>query len=55
MPQIKVLGSLLQSHRLYVSTDLEIIISHADGTLSQHHVDGLSDCAIALIFELRVN
>lgn len=55
MPQVKVLGSLFESHRLNISTNLEIVVAHADCALPQNHVNGLSDCAVALIFELRVN
>ena len=55
MPLIKVLGCLLKSHGLYIPANLEIEVTHADCTLSEHHVNGLSNCAIALIFKLRIN
>ena len=55
MPQVKVFSSLLQSHWLDIATDLKVIVAHADCALSQHHVDSLSDCAVSLVFELRVN
>lgn len=52
---IKVLCSLLECHWLHIATDLEIEVAHANCALSEHHIDCLSDCAIALIFELRIN
>lgn len=55
MSQIKINSSLLKSHGLNIATDLVIVVSHADGSLSKHHVDCLSNCAIPLILELRID
>ena len=55
MPQIEVFSSLLKCHWLHITTYLEIEIAHANCALPEDHINGLSNCAIALIFELRVN
>jgi len=54
VPQVKVDSSLLECHGLDVPADLVVIISHADGSLSQNHIDCLSNCAVSLILELGV-
>ena len=55
VPQIEVLCSLLECHWLHITTDLEIEEAHAYCALPEHHIDCLSDCTIALVFELGIN
>lgn len=55
MSQIEILSSLLKGHWFHVTTNLEIEKAHANCSLPEHHINCLGDCAISLIFELRVD
>lgn len=54
VPQVKVDSSLEKCHGLDIPTDLVIIIAHANSSLSQNHIDCLSNCAVSLILELGI-
>lgn len=53
--QIEILCSLLKSHWLDVTTNLEIEKAHANCALPKHHINCLGDCTVSLVFELRIN
>ena len=54
VPQVKVDRSLLECHRFDIPADLVVVVSHANGSLSEDHIDRLSNCAVSLILELRI-
>ena len=55
MSLIDISGGLLKGDWQYFATDLEVIVAHADGALSQSHHEGLGDCTATLVLEAEID
>lgn len=55
MSQVEHHSCLLEGHWLDPSSDLVVVVAHGDGSLSENHIDALSNGAVSLVFELGVD
>ena len=55
MSYVQVSGCLFKCHRLYIPTDLVVIVAHTDRSLSEDHVYALCYATGALMLEKVVD